>query len=82
MFIYGFSLPLSMVIIIFLITASIFSIYQSFLIHIHVWSVIFRLQKRRLCVAIQLLRVPSVLFLDEPTSGISFCNFTLFCNWS
>ncbi len=27
-------------------------------------------QKRRLVVALQLLRVPSVIFLDEPTSGM------------
>ena len=26
-------------------------------------------QKRRLVVALQLLRLPSVIFLDEPTSG-------------
>ena len=27
-------------------------------------------QKRRLVVALQLLKLPSVIFLDEPTSGI------------
>ena len=27
-------------------------------------------QKRRLVVALQLLRLPSVIFLDEPTSGL------------
>ena len=26
-------------------------------------------QKRRLCVALQLLSMPSLIFLDEPTSG-------------
>jgi len=26
-------------------------------------------QKRRLCVALQMINMPSVLFLDEPTSG-------------
>lgn len=26
-------------------------------------------QKRRLCVALQLLNMPSLIFLDEPTSG-------------
>lgn len=26
-------------------------------------------QKRRLCVALQMINLPSVLFLDEPTSG-------------
>ena len=28
-------------------------------------------QKRRLTVALQLLKLPSVIFLDEPTSGKS-----------
>ena len=37
-------------------------------------------QKRRLVVALQLLKLPSVIFLDEPTSGSisairSFCVF-------
>ena len=27
-------------------------------------------QKRRLVVALQLLKLPSVIFLDEPTSGM------------
>ena len=27
-------------------------------------------QKRRLCVALQMINLPSVLFLDEPTSGM------------
>ena len=27
-------------------------------------------QKRRLTVALQLLKLPSVIFLDEPTSGV------------
>ena len=31
-------------------------------------------QKKRLTIALQLLRLPSVIFLDEPTSGI--CNFS------
>jgi len=26
-------------------------------------------QKRRLCVALQMINLPSVVFLDEPTSG-------------
>lgn len=29
-------------------------------------------QKRRLCVALQMINLPSVLFLDEPTSGMLF----------
>lgn len=29
-------------------------------------------QKRRLCVALQMINLPSVLFLDEPTSGKLF----------
>lgn len=29
-------------------------------------------QKRRLCVALQMINLPSVLFLDEPTSGTLF----------
>ena len=29
-------------------------------------------QKRRLTVALQLLKLPSVIFLDEPTSGKKF----------
>jgi len=29
-------------------------------------------QKRRLCVAFQMINLPSVLFLDEPTSGNTF----------
>ena len=29
-------------------------------------------QKRRLVVALQLLKLPSVIFLDEPTSGKIF----------
>lgn len=28
-------------------------------------------QKRRLAVALQLLKMPSVVYLDEPTSGIT-----------
>ena len=31
-------------------------------------------QKRRLCVALQMINLPSVLFLDEPTSGSLICN--------
>ena len=32
-------------------------------------------QKRRLAVALQLLKMPSVVYLDEPTSGTSnYCN--------
>lgn len=30
-------------------------------------------QKRRLCVALQLLNMPSLIFLDEPTSGTYLC---------
>lgn len=29
-------------------------------------------QKRRLCVALQMINLPFVLFLDEPTSGTLF----------
>lgn len=29
-------------------------------------------QKRRLCVALQMINLPSVLFFDEPTSGTLF----------
>ena len=32
-------------------------------------------QKRRLCVALQMINLPSVLFLDEPTSGNVSYNF-------
>ena len=34
-------------------------------------------QKRRLVVALQLLKLPSVIFLDEPTSGN--CNAAQLC---
>ena len=33
-------------------------------------------QKRRLCVALQMINLPSVLFLDEPTSGNTMYNYT------
>ena len=33
-------------------------------------------QKRRLCVALQMINLPSVLFLDEPTSGSDLYSFT------
>ena len=33
-------------------------------------------QKRRLCVALQMINLPSVLFLDEPTSGNTMCNYS------
>jgi ABC-type Mn2+/Zn2+ transport system ATPase subunit len=32
-------------------------------------------QKRRLCVALQLLRLPRILLLDEPTSGIKHSSY-------
>ncbi len=32
-------------------------------------------QKRRLCVALQLLNMPSLVFLDEPTSGEFFIGY-------
>ena len=34
-------------------------------------------QKKRLTIALQLLRLPSVIFLDEPTSGTH--TYRLFC---
>ena len=37
-------------------------------------------QKRRLCVAFQMINLPSVLFLDEPTSGNNFGRE--FSHWS
>ena len=35
-------------------------------------------QKRRLVVALQLLKLPSVIFLDEPTSGSTPATCSLF----
>ena len=35
-------------------------------------------QKRRLVVALQLLKLPSVIFLDEPTSGTKKSNAVIF----
>ena len=36
-------------------------------------------QKKRLTIAQQLLRLPSVLYLDEPTSGIVLCVCVCVC---
>ena len=36
-------------------------------------------QKKRLVIALQLITMPSIIFLDEPTSGKYVCTCTLLC---